>query len=109
VELLYEWGEAMRKVFIHMENLKDFSWDALGPEDYPFEGVLRNLNGLDIAFIRPVLKRSIVNGVYIQDRCIGFDRRFTAHRNSLLNIIPNNLMIATEILSSQPHSAGVWV
>lgn len=85
----------MRKVFIHMEDPGDFSWNALNVEYRPFEWTLTNLNESDVDFIRPSLKRSIVNGVYIHDYCVGLDRRFSKETNSLLNMFPNN--------------RGVWV
>ncbi len=74
----------VRKVTLHMENSEDFTHRLVNDPEDVFTWKLNNREGDAVYFIRPNLRRKVIEGVVLEDRCIGFDRVFTADKNILL-------------------------
>lgn len=74
----------MRKVILHMESREDFTHRLVDDPEDVFTWKLNNRKGDAVYFMTPQLRRKIIEGVVFEDRCVGFDRLFTADRNILL-------------------------
>lgn len=80
-----------RRVILRMDALEDFTYHAIDNPNDPFDWSLINREHRIVEFIRPTLRRSIVDGVVMEDHCVGLDRIFTSTESTLLHGVPSLL------------------